>query len=159
MATDLYSRQTDQYGGSFTPDGLFVNFAGGGVDLVAAGLVVQSLGWNYAQRAAFLYEVGSPRIYYIGGRTEGQVTLQRVLGPGGLGAAFILRFGNICAVDQNMLSISAGNGFCSTGFTPPTPETYDLKFCLINNVSKNVQAADSLMNQALNMMFASCSSR
>lgn len=156
---DIFNRQTDQYGGSFTPEGLLINFTGNaqGVNnnLVAAGLVIQAIGWNYAQRATLLFEIGSPRSYFVGGRTEGQVTLQRVTGPKTLGAAFILAFGDICNVEKNSLSISALNQ-CAAGNNAER-ENYTLKFCLLTNLAFNVNANDSLMQQTLNMMFASCS--
>ncbi len=79
---DIYSRTTDAYGGSFAADQGTLTFpaliGGKGSD---AGFLIQNMQANYTQNVTRLYEIGSPNVYYVGGRTQGSASIQRVVGP------------------------------------------------------------------------------
>lgn len=144
MATDIYSREVN-YGGSFSADGAQVQFAGFG-----AGFLVQSLRWTYQQQIARLYEVGSPDIYLVAGRTQGSVTMERVLGPLALASAFYEQYGNVCYAGQNNLSFSMETG---CGGAAATTQIIDIRHAVISQLGGSVTAQDMVIHETMAMMF------
>ncbi len=108
MATDIFNRSTVNYGGSFAADGARVTFAGGGALQGNAnpGLLVQRMTFAYQQQVTRLYELSSNTIYYVGGRTAGDASMDRVLGPKALSQAFYAAYGDICNAASNTLQAS-----------------------------------------------------
>jgi len=145
MATDIFSRDVS-YGGSFSADGAAVTFANFG-----PGMLVQNINYVYQQSITRLYEVGSPRIYLVAGRTQGQVTFARVMGPVALTQGFYQTFGNVCNAAGNSLAFSAQMG-CGTQGGGAT-YTIGLNHCVISQLGGSVSAQDMVINETVAMMF------
>lgn len=162
---DVFNRSTDFFGGSFAADQGFVTFPRLLQDGVAVGadvgLLVQSLALNYTQQVTRLYEVGRPAIYYVGGRTNGDAGIQRIVGPRSIADAFYTTYGDICQARTNTLDFTIGSG-CGADGTPQDEAnlnvgfvSYTAHFCVINSVGVNVGAADMIINESIRMMFSS----
>lgn len=148
---DIFNRISDVFGGSFPVDRVRVTFpalanaAGSEV-----GLVMQSLRMNYAQQISRLYELTSPALYYVGGRTAGSGATQRIIGPRKLSAEFYRTYGDVCNARTNTLAFRA-----SSGCVNPQVAAYTAHFVVIQAVDVGVASTDLLINEALNFMFSS----
>lgn len=158
MAQDIFNRQTDKFGGSFAADLATITFpnVGGlnGAFTADFGLLIQRMQTVYQQQVTRLYEVGRPAIYYVGGRTSGDITVDRVVGPRTIQENFYKKFGDVCQALTNTLDFNIETG-CGgeedfSGFA-----SYQAYFCVITSIGLGVQAADMLINENLRLMFSS----
>lgn len=156
---DIFSRENDAYGGSFAADGAAITFpqfggvgAGGGV-----GLLVQNISVQYSQMITKIYELGTKNCYYIGGRSQGSMSMSRIIGPRPIQLDFYQKFGDVCDAATNNIDISVRTG-CPTGGTQEgavRPSVYSCKFCVIMTIGMSVAAQDMVINEQLQMMFGS----
>lgn len=145
MPQDVFSRQVN-FGGSFSADGAKITFGA-----FNAGLLVQQIQWQYQQNISRIYEVGSPDIYLIAGRTQGQVTVSRVLGPRTLALNFYTQFGDVCKAAKNHLQFTAQTG-CGGGGGGGR-QRINLKHCVIQQLGSSVAAQDMIINETIMMIF------
>lgn len=159
--TDIFNRNTNVFGGSFSADSAKLTFpalqnAAGAAVGADMGLLVQQLGVNYTQQVARLYEVGQPAIYYVGGRTSGTINLDRVVGPRAINEQFYRTYGDVCRARQNMLRFSFQSGCGEDAAANVFREVaYQCHFCVITGISANVRAQDMIINEGLQIMFSS----
>lgn len=148
---DIFNRNTDLFGGSFAADQAKVTFpalsGGKGAD---AGLLVQNISANYSQQITRLFEVGSPAVYYVAGRTEGQASIARVIGPKKLAQAFYSTYGDVCKARTNTLHLSVAAG-CEGN----ARASYTAHFVVITSIGVSITAADMMINEQLQMIFSS----
>lgn len=152
---DIYNRNTDTYGGSFAADQAKVLFPaminGLGAD---AGLLVQNMTATYTQQISRVFEVGSSAIYYVGGRTAGQASIARIIGPKKIAKEFYQTYGDVCQARTNTLHFSVSTG-CDTDTVGFSRAAYTAHFVVITTVGISIGAADMLINENLQMMFSS----
>jgi hypothetical protein len=149
---DIFNRSTDSFGGSFAADAAKVTFpalVSGGSD---AGLLVQNMNASYSQQITRLYEVGSPSIYYVGGRTQGQASIARVVGPRKIAAGFYTTYGDVCNASSNSLHFSMTAG---CGLAAGSRASYTCHFVVITQIGLSVTSQDMLINENVAMMFSS----
>ena len=153
--SDIFNRQTDSFGGSFAADQAKVTFpnliGGAGAD---AGLLMQNMQSSYQQQITRLFEIGSPNIYYVGGRTNGQSSVARVVGPRQIAREFYLTYGDVCRARTNTLHFSVSTG-CDGDSTNIARASYAAHFVVITSVGIGVASADMLINEQLALMFSS----
>lgn len=149
-ATDIFNRDSSVYGGSFAADKATMTFSG--VAQGAVGQLIQNVQVSYQQQITKLYEVGSPQVYFVGGRTTGQGNLGRVIGPASVQEAFYTKYGDICQIQNNMLNFNFA-GSCATG-TANTGANYTCGLVCINTVGFNAAAQDMLVNEQVGFMFS-----
>ena len=118
----------------------------------AMGMLIQNLNWNYTQQITRLYEIGSPSVYYVGGRAQGQLTIAQVVGPAPLSVAWIKTFGDICKAKDNTMNFEveldcndAGSG---------SKLDVEMTGCVITTVAGSVAAQDVVINQNVQITFA-----
>jgi hypothetical protein len=152
---DIFNRNTDTFGGSFAADQAKVTFPalinGAGAD---AGLLVQNMTASYTQQITRLFEVGSSAIYYVGGRTAGQASIARIVGPKVIAKEFYSTYGDVCRARTNTLHFSVATG-CDGTNTGFARAAYTAHFVVITTVGISIGAADMLINEQLQMMFSS----
>lgn len=147
---DLFQRVASNLGGVFTSDRAKLNM---GADL---SVLVQQMNATYAQTITRLYEVGGNRSYYIGGRTQGQIQLNRVVGPTATVKAFYRKFGDVCKARGNNIELELTETDCSgNGGVGGGSIKYLCKHCVIQQVSIGVQAQDMIINESSSMIFMS----
>jgi hypothetical protein len=164
LANDIFNRQTDQFGGSFSSDSAFITFPNVvGLDGAFAGdfgLLVQRLTTTYQQQVTRLYEVGTPAIYYVGGRTAGDSSIDRIVGPRKVQPIFYRKFGDVCQALSNTLDFAIQTG-CGPGQATSAAgglsgrASYTAYFCVITAIGLGIQASDMLINENLRLMFSS----
>lgn len=159
---DVFSRENDAYGGSFSSDGAAITFPQfGGLGGGGAGLLVQNLSVNYVQQITKIYELGTRNCYYIGGRSQGNLSMARIVGPRPIQLAFYQKFGDVCNAATNNIDISFRAG-CPTAAGAaavlsgnPGVSVYSAKFCVVMSLGMTVAAQDMVINEQIQMMFGS----
>ncbi len=144
MASVFRNAQTHK--GSFKRDGLSVVIAGQPV----AGLLMQQIGFNFAQQVSMMYELGSNFVYTIVGNAQGQASIANVLGPGGLQARLLGSYGDAC--NPKDLTLEASARQCQTG-APTTGQRYNMKRAFSNSIGGNIDVNDNLMRQSLQLQY------
>lgn len=160
---DIFGRQSDVFGGSFAADQGSITFpaiesAGANVG-ADVGLLIQQMTMAYQQQVTRLYEVGRPAIYYVGGRTNGNAGIQRVVGPRTISQAFYQTYGDMCRAARNTLDFAVGNG-CGFGgdqanFLQRGIVSFRAHFAVITSVDVSVAAANMTINESVQLMFSS----
>lgn len=145
MATDMFSH-TVTYGGSMAADGATITF-----DSKYTGILVQQLQWGYTQNITRLYDVTSTDIVLVSGRTQGQGSMTRVMGPSALAAAFFTKYGNVCYADTNTLTVET-QAECGTLGSSDTV-TLVMNGVVLNNYGGAVSAQDLVVNEQLGFVF------
>jgi hypothetical protein len=145
----VFTRNQYRLEDSFSADSAQLAFTGG-IDPA----LVQNINFNYSQNVTRLYEVGGPgagqkqRTYYVGGRTQGQAGIARVIGPKTSMAQFYTVYGNVCQAKQNAIAIGFQTGCDGGQFS-----TYTLTGIVIVNIGFAVQAMDMVFNENTALQF------
>lgn len=145
---DIFSRNVSNLGGVFTADRAKLTLKG------QLGVLVQRLSFTYAQTITRLYEVGGVNIYYVGGRTQGQLGVDRVVGPAGSVTSLYTQYGNVCKAKQNVINLSLQETDCSAS-AGGKASNFDMKNCVITTVSIGVAAQDMIISENTTMIFSS----
>lgn len=176
---DIYQRQKTQFAGAFASDVAALTLAG-----ATTGLgIVQNVQISFAQQVARIYDVsngglgggekqGIVPVFYVGGRTQGQGTIARILGPqSGALCAFYNAMGNVCAPQDLQFTFAGGCGANSGGLeNSETAEIktnaqvqnkgtfnrvkYSITGALMTNIGVTVGSQDMLVNENITLMFA-----
>lgn len=152
---DIFNRDVSTLGGVFTSDRGKLSFSNAKGERVEAALV-QNMTFTYSQNITRFYEVGGPRIYYVGGRTSGQATIARIIGPSVVLTAFYKKFGDVCQAATNTMGIRLEETDC----TPPLKHisiTYTLSLVVLVAISAAIGAQDMIINENSQLMFGSLS--
>lgn len=153
MAQDVFAATQVQYGGAFSAKDVTLNVK----DLDVA--LIQSLQGQHAQNLTRLYEIGKDnqksRMYYVAGRSQGQLGLARVLGPAsGLGA-FYERYGDVCQASKNTMTLHLNQVNCDANAGGQGGRSsYTCKFCVVTQIGFAVAAQDMIVNENMAIIFA-----
>ena len=147
MATDIFNREVD-LGTPMAADQTRLLFP----NLGNTDMMVQQVAIQYAQNINRLWEVGSANTYFIAGRTQGTVSLKRVVGGQGISSDFIKEYGDVCNMAGNTLTFSFQAG-CTPGSNSDKGDL-TCSGAVINSLAYSVAAADMIINEDLTMMFA-----
>ncbi len=151
---DILSRNVE-YGGAFSSDGASILFDMGNGHTLGAGMLGQQIRWQYGQNISRIYELGSARVYLVAGRTQGQVSLDTILGPVKLVKAWYTQFGDVCHLDQNHITFEGRTGCGAPGAGAVANEMLriEMKHCVIEQLGGAVQAEQMLIQQQVQIMF------
>lgn len=156
---DIFNRETSRLNGVFTADRVKLTLPQN------LGVLVQQFQASYSQSITRLYEVGAndqgrlgqaSNIYYVGGRTQGNLNLARVVGPSNTIKEMYSVFGDVCTPES--FSISLQETDCLGEGTPGADTaqlTYTFKNAVIQQVGLSVAAQDMIINESSQMMFSS----
>lgn len=152
MGTPIFSREDTSLKGVFSSDSAQLTFKSG-----VTGALIQGLNFNYAQQVTRLYEIGNEgdrsNIYYVGGRTQGTVSLNRVIGPNAVIKTMYSNYGDVCQARENTMTLKLNESDCS-GQGAAEAITYEMKFCVITQVGVQMQAEQMIINEQTQMMFS-----
>ena len=143
--SDVFANTVGNFSGAFAGEGAQLNFQGIG----DAGFLVQNLSFQYSQQVTRLYEIGTRNVFYVGGRTAGQLTLSRVVGPRSLLSAFYQTYGDVCNALTNTMTFSMANRCDNTN------AQFIAKFCVLTSIGINVGAGDMVIGEQSSAMFSS----
>ena len=168
---DVFAREGNDFQGSFASDGAKVIFASGGTnasgEFLGVGMLTQQLSVQYSQAVTRLYEIGTNFTFLVAGRTQGQVTLARVLGPRAVQMSFYTKYGNVCNADTNNVNFETETG-CEKGTpgaaAPVIPgglaegHKFGVHNAVITSLGITVNAQDMMINEQITMMFVQLTS-
>ena len=173
---DIYQRQKTQFAGAFASDVAALTFAG-----ATTGLgIVQNVQVSFAQQVARIYDVsnggsaggqgqGTVPVFYVGGRTQGQGTIARILGPQSAALCdFYNAMGNVCAPQDLQFTFAGGCGANEGGAQNSATAQlanavgngtfnkvkYSITGALMTNIGVTVGSQDMLVNENITLMFA-----
>ena len=154
---DVYANQKTAWKGSFSSDTAALTLQGG----TELGLV-QNAQITFSQQIARIYDVsnaggaGKVPVYFVGGRTNGQVTIARVLGPTGLTASkFYDTMGSVCTPQNLTFTFKASCGSSGAGAAASGGQTtYTVENAVMVNVGISVASQDMIINENVSLMFA-----
>ena len=170
--SDIYQRQKTQFAGAFASDVAALTIAGTPTNVG----IVQNVNMSFSQQVARIYDVsnggsggaagGVVPVFYVGGRTQGQGTIARILGPqSGALCDFYNKMGNVCS-PQDFSFTFAGGCDAASGTSKPAPfknavgaanfnkVKYSITGALMTNLSVTVGSQDMLVNENITLMFA-----
>ncbi len=153
MANPIFKQNNVKVKNVFTAKQAKLNFGITGV----TGVLVQGLNFTYAQNITRLYEIGSgddpQNVYYVVGRTQGQMQINRVIGPNKTITEMYKVFGDACKACDNPMTLSLGA--TETDECCPAHELkYFLKGCALQQVGISLQAQDMLINEQCQVIFS-----
>jgi len=187
----IYERQKTSFGGSFSSDQAALTI--GGESTTPLG-IVQNVQLSFAQQIARIYDVsngglsnqaagpdqigaGTVPVFYVGGRTQGQATIARVVGPqSGALCKFYQLMGSVCDPQDLTFTFEGGcppnaNPGNIPGVTPtgvaeiPASKAfgfgprrngvkYTVQAAVMTNLGISVGAQDMIVNENISLMFA-----
>jgi len=152
MATrcDIFGRAVD-IGTPMSADGVRMIVGDLGEDML-----VQQVATQYQQNVNRLWEVGSPKTYFIAGRTQGQMQIKRVLGPSnGVSQAFIKKYGNVCNIRSTQITLALVVTCLPDCEVNPDPKpSIKCTGVVLTSVGYAVSAVDMIINEDLTLLFA-----
>lgn len=145
MARDIYNRVVE-LGQPLAADAtrLVLPF------LEGEDMLVQEVSVTYNQNVSQIWEVGSAYTYFIAGRTNGAMTVARIVGAKGIGREFIANFADVCKMPGNHMTLQFSAG-CTTG---SVVASLTVEGAVITSMAYRVQAQDMLVNENFNLIFA-----
>lgn len=174
----IYEKQQTKFAGSFASDQAALTIGG---DANTPLGIVQNANVTFAQSINRIYDVSNGGfngntvpVFYVGGRTQGQATIARVLGPeSGALCDFYRLMGNVCSPSDITFRFQGGcQSKNRTGSIAGVTETedvaiaaavgnaennkvsYTLQGCVMTNVGIQVGAQDMIVNENVTLMFA-----
>lgn len=145
MAKDIFNREVS-LGEPVSSEAMTLMIPG----LINEDFLGQSVNLNYQQAITRLYEVGSAKTYFVAGRTQGQLQVRRLVGAKGPASQFIEKYGDVCKVAGNNITMSFSAG-CSTG---QKVGAIDAEGVVLASVGYAVQAQDTMVMEDLSAQVA-----
>lgn len=121
---------------------------------IDAGLIMQQLNVQYSQNVTRLYALEDARVYFVAGRTDGNLTIQHVIGPAGLQKAFIEAYSNVCNIKGKVFNLSLAAG-CSVAGNATAQSKIQLKSPVITAINLQMQAQNMIIGSGITAMFVS----
>lgn len=152
MADPIFQRAGTKLAGVFSADVGRLSF---GKD--ASTALVQSVNGTFMQNITRLYEVGQEEaklanVYYVGGRSQGNLAIARVIGPAVLISAFYRKFGDVCHANTNTIELDLNAGLCFG--VKQDKLKYSCQYCVITQLGFSVGAQDMIVNEQSALMFS-----
>jgi hypothetical protein len=177
----VYERQKSVFAGSFSSDLSAMSVAGSAQLKLG---IVQNVQLSFAQQIARIYDVsnggvatgaagGAVPVFYVGGRTQGQGTIARVIGPqSGALCDFYSAIGNVCQPQDLTFTFrggcapSAGGvgtdksdvktlaNSTAAGLSNAESVGYTVVAAVMTNLGITVGSQDMIVNENITLMFA-----
>jgi hypothetical protein len=119
------------------------------------GALVQQVQIQYERQLTRIWELGSRNQYYVEGRTQGQGSLQQIVGPKGIVTGLLSELSDICKATSRALTLTAGNRAGSCGVEAEA--TMQLAGPVATSVSMGANSAEFVVNSGLVLMFTGMS--
>jgi hypothetical protein len=158
---DVFARRELNFNGAFTAD---TGLISGGT---LTGVLMQSIGLNYQQQISRIYDLGTAgaqaNVYYIGGRSSGNMNVAHVVGPALALQAYYTSFSDVCQAGSNNIAVNLSRSACGApaaqgttlnGGVATATVSYKAKYCVLVGIGMNVGAQDLVIQESSNLTFA-----
>lgn len=148
---DIFSRQVKSPSGAFSIDTAEITFDG-----IEKGLLVQNVQMQYQQQVTLVYDLTSPSdVYFVAGRSQGTMSLGKVVGPGGTVKAFYQLYGNVCQVEKSFTMTGLGGCSDAEAVFDPVQETFKIHSPIVTSVGFSMTVDNALISEQAQLIFAS----
>ena len=157
--TPIFERAGNVFAGAWASDSVLVSLSGG-----IPSMLLQNISASYQQATRTLYALNTPGnvnlMYLLGGRASGQAQVQRMIGEADLMRLFYKKFGNICNVGTNHLSIITDTTRCDLNPSGVGPNNnlasygYEIMNAHIAGVAVNIAVDPILVQESTSLNFA-----
>lgn len=131
----VFGRQAPTLKGVFAADLAVLTLSQG-----LSPTLVQNMNMTYAQQISRFFEIGGSGVYYVGGRSSGQLSVGHLVGPGATILGWYSLFGDVCNAKKNRLQFTARAGACDAA--SQVGLTYDVNFVVLTQLGVAIQAQD-----------------
>lgn len=136
-------------GGALDTDDVRMTFAG-----INLGLIVEQAQYQFKQNLNRIWDLqNSAKTYYITGRSQGQVSIAGVSGPGGMVKGFLTKFGDVCNAAGNVISFSYDANWCAGATLPSNGGTTTFHGVVMDSVGGTVQTQDMVYRETVSGIF------
>lgn len=120
-----------------------------------AGAMVQSVSLQYSRQISRIFELGSENMYYNIGNSEGQGTIQTIVGPASIISGALAKLSDACKAAEHIVKFSGSNEICGTTAGGNGKVDVTAKGALLQSTSIQLNAQDFMMQSGGQFMFAS----
>ena len=162
MATDGLYKVDSNIKGSWSMDKAIVQFNTEQGSLEEQQLIATGFQMRYARQITPFRPINIEGTYLVGGRPQGSLVIQALIGPSSTVKAFLDQYGDLCkatGATNNVTIRPGGIEECKAGNTESKQTTsFELSGCAINDVSLSVQQIGelSVVTSAISMIFTGC---
>ena len=140
-----------QVGGALDTDEVKMSFSG-----VTLGLIVEQAQYQFKQNLNRIWDLkDGAKTYYITGRSQGQISIAGISGPGGMVNSFLAKFGNVCNAASNVIGFSYTATWCAGAGTQAGSQTFH--GVVMDTVQGQVQTQDMLYRETTSGIFTKMS--
>lgn len=148
MPNHVFGRTSPAVKGVFAADLAVVTLSNG-----LSPTLMQNLSLQYAQQVSRFFQLGSADMYYIGGRTSGQLSTGHVVGPGATILTWYTQFGNVCNAPTNHIQFAAKGQLCNN--QQALGLVFDVAYVVLTSLGIAVQSQDVVISESSQSMFSS----
>jgi hypothetical protein len=117
-----------------------------------AGAMVQNIQYQFNQQLNQFFELGSPSVFYVAGRAQGNLTVNKLAAAKGLGLK-ILDFNNVCEPkDIGFNSTSKGCG-AEPGTELGGSYNVNFKKCVLVGLTGSADAQSVVITHGISLQF------
>ena len=120
-----------------------------------AGAMVQSVSLQYSRQISRVFELGSENMYYNIGNSEGQGTIQTIVGPASIISGALAKLADPCKASEHVVKFKGSNEVCGTSAGGGGGVDVTAKGALLQSTSIQLNAQDFMMQSGGQFMFAS----
>ena len=138
-----------KFAGAFKAGDLTMEIAGEPL----AGAMVQNIQYQFNQQLNQFFELGSPSVFFVAGRAQGNLTINKLAAAKGLNLA-ITNFNNVCEPkDIGFTSKTTGCGSGIAGGDLGGTYSVTFKQCVLTGVTGQADAQSVVITHGLTMQF------
>jgi hypothetical protein len=157
---DIFQSAVPQMGSAFSVEETMLKFSGSAVKDPTLGGLVQGMTVSYTRAIQRIFDLsGAMRktAFYVVGRAEGSLGIQRFAAPAPLTSSFLVQFGDICEVDNNHIEVAITPGYVDRPScrNASTDASFRFSFALMNSLNMSVATQAIALTEGVGMMFAS----
>ena len=148
MAKDIYQVDINQPI-AWKLDGMLINFDDNNNDLLATGVQL-----NYSRQLASHFPLNTNQRVIVAAAPQGTLNITSIVGPYGDVVSFLNRYGDVCNINKNNMSVRPG-GIQPCEGTGNVPAKFTLTGCLISTFGLSVQNQNGMgvVNSTIQMSF------
>lgn len=138
-----------QVGGTLDTDDVKMTFSG-----VTLGLIVEQAQYQFKQNLNRIWDLkDGAKTYYVTGRSQGQISIAGISGPGGMVNAFIAKFGDVCNAASNVIGFTYTAQWCGVEASAATSGSKSFHGVIMDTVAGQVQTNDMLYRETTSGVF------
>ncbi len=147
---DIFGKTPTNVAGTFSIDKATMTLSG-----ITAGMLVQGLQIRYSQPITMLYDLAkADDVYYVAGRSQGQMTINKMIGSAGLVKTFYTTYGNVCNIKGKNVTLNFTGSGCGPNSTGGNG-ALNIHEPVITEMGITMSIEQATVAESVQMMFSS----